>query len=687
MYKRFGTYILATMMLAACANDVENVGSDGTRGSGGVIAFNPGVAPITRSDKTGAEAATALGGKFYVYGIKNEGTAGAGKLTDENLVFKNYKVEYLDGSKNTSTTNTAGWEYVGKKLTQTEAEKIKDNIGTDAQLIKYWDNSASDYTFYAFAVSENSSKSNDITDGHLSVEKNNNKADRHRNGYTMTVDANADPTTIFVASRKYITATDYGKDVTFSFRNAMAKVRVAMYETIPGYTVTLKAFRVADENAPAFGNMTTEETTKFAANIVTNKPQKAGTMTVEYRESSEGEENTPKVEFKPTGGSKSDNILTLGDNLKANTVLGTTATDAVYDNDKKEYTTVYPMETNANNLKLKVDFTLKATTGETIEVTNATAEVPATYLKWRPGCAYTYIFKISDQTNATVGSLTGLHPITFDAVAITDGTGHEEVISTTGNGTPNIVTMGYNPKTDSIVVGADDYNEGNTLYAAFVENNAVVNVTSTSNNTKLYIVTTSDIGNYPITESTVEDYLTAYANNKNIVDQPVTAYEQTLDNTNYVTEVPMGNGSTDKRSLNAMTWMAGKHVYAVEYTYTDSEQQTATVYKIVGVGNYKGATSGTLALSQSVVTNAGADITPTLTVDGVVAPNTEVSYTLDYAGAYGTAVPTGVTVTNDKTDNVKINVPASTQATGTGKYTVIATYNRRTYRTSFTVNQ
>ena len=670
------------MMLAACANDVDTVGSDGTRGSGGLIAFNPGVAPITRSDKTGADAATALGNKFYVYAIKNEDETGVGTLTSDNLVFKNYKVEYKSGSGNTSTTNTTGWEYVGKTLTQTESEHITDNIGTDAQLIKYWDNSAKDYTFYAFAVSGNSSSSDDITDGHLTVEKTNDKADVHRNGYTMTVDDKADPATIYVADRKHIDAVtgDYGKDVKFSFHNAMAKIRVAMYETIPGYTVTLKAFRVVDENAPAFGNMTTEETVKFAANLVNNKPGRAGTMTVEYEEV---EPNTPTVKFVPTD--KSDNILTLGTNLKAATVLGTTTTDAVYDDSNKEYTTVYPMEGNASNLKLKVDFTLKAKTGETIDVTNATAEVPATYLRWRPGCAYTYIFKISDQTNATIGSLTGLHPITFDAVAITDGTGHEEVISTTGNGIPNIVTMGYDTATDKIVVGEDDYNEGNTLYAVFVKDNNVVDVSSTTDVTKLYVVTTDDNA-YPITESAVEEYLADYATDATIVDQHVTAYEQTLDANNYVTEVPMGNGSTDKRSLKAMTWTAGKHVYAVAYSYT-VKCKTSTIYKIVGVDGYKGITSGTLALSTSVVTNAGAAIKPTLNVDGVTVPNSEVSYALDYDGNYGTAVPSGVTVTNNKSDDVTINVPASTTPTGSGKYTVIATYNRRTYKASFTVEQ
>ncbi len=669
------------MMLAACANDEDNSVGGNTRADGGSIVFNPGVTPVTRTGKTGQEAATALGGKFYVYAIKNEETAGA--LTSDNLVFNNYKVEYQPGSANTTTSNTDGWEYVGKSLTEAEAERITDNGGTGTQLIKYWDNNANDYTFYAFAVN-----GDDITDGHLSVKKNTDKSDHWLNGYTMTVDDQANPAQIYIANRKHLAPTDWSTDhsVTFNFCGSMAKVRVAMYETIPGYSVKLKAFRIANKTAPAFGEMTTETTTNFAANLTSNKPGKAGVMTVTYNNNSVSGENAPVVTFAPAAEATTDNVLTLGDNLKASTVLATTAASPVYDKADEAYTPVYPMENNASNLKLKVDFTLESAIGETIEVTNATAEVPAEYLKWKPGYAYTYIFKISDQTNATVGSLTGLHPITFDAVAITNGTGQEEVISTTGDKVPNIVTMGYNSATDSITVGEDDYREGNTIYAAFVEKNNVVE--PTTSNTSLYVVTTTDADNYPVTESTVESYLDAYAADNTLLDQTVTAYEQTLTADNYVTEVPMGNGSTDKRSLNALTWKAGHHVYAVAYTYETTSGEKATKYKIVGVDGYKGKTTGTLTLNLTEVANTGGTIIPTLTVDGTTPSNAEVTYALDHDGTYGTAVPTGVTVTGDKTADAAIIVPAGTTPTsGAGRYTVIATYNRRTYRASFTVNQ
>jgi hypothetical protein len=81
-----------------------------------------------------------------------------------------------------------------------------------------------------------------------------------------------------------------------------------------------------------------------------------------------------------------------------------------------------------------VNYTLESIDGskETILVQGATAQVPSIYTTWKPGFAYTYLFKISDKTNghtgvydptnpddATVNSdPAGLYPITFDAIVV-----------------------------------------------------------------------------------------------------------------------------------------------------------------------------------------------------------------------------------------------------------------------------
>ncbi len=667
------------LCLTACVDD-EYSGDDTTLGEG-TVSFGNTVAPFTRAGKTGKEAADALGGKFYVYGIKNETTVGPGILTSDNLVFQNYKVTYTDGSANSSTSNSTGWEYVGNTLTTGEADHM-DNSGAATQTIKYWDYNASSYTFYAFAVAND-----DLEKGNIKVSKVTNYAlDAYRNGYNVEVTADADPTKLYLSKRVEITAStnkdktlvnEYGGRVNMEFRNAMAKVRVGMYETIPGYTLTIDAFRIADNASPAFGDMTTAKTDGFAANLPYVKKGTAGTMSVIYKDKNTTEVNVPAVIFNAAH----DNVLALGSNLCQGTQLGDKATGVVYDQSGGGYTCVYPMEGNGNNMKLKVDFTLHSTVGETIEVKNATAEVPAAYLKWRPGYAYTYIFKISDQTNATIGSLTGLYPITFDAVAISDGTGQEEEISTMGENV-NIVTMGYDPATKMITVGQDDYNAGNTVYASFIYSNSLV--APSSSNTKLYIVTTDDSDTYPINETNVSGYLTAYASDNTLVDQPVTVYEQTIPADAFVSEVPVGDGTESMRTLTAVSWTAAKHVYAVEYTNTAGQKS----YKIVHVDGYSGRTVGTLSLSNDDITNMGAAVTPTLTVDGFTPLNADVTYSLDYSGTYGQAVPSTVTVENNGTTGVKVNIPEGTApTTGGKKYTVIATYNRRTYKATFSVSQ
>ena len=182
------------LCLTACVDD-EYSGDDTPLGEG-TVSFVNTVAPFTRAGKTGKEAADALGGKFYVYGIKNETTVGPGILTSDNLVFQNYKVTYTDGSANSSTSNSTGWEYVGNTLTTGEAANM-DNSGAATQTIKYWDYNASSYTFYAFAVAND-----DLENGNIKVSKVTDYAlDAYRNGYTVDVTADADPTKLYLSKR------------------------------------------------------------------------------------------------------------------------------------------------------------------------------------------------------------------------------------------------------------------------------------------------------------------------------------------------------------------------------------------------------------------------------------------------------------------------------------------------------
>jgi hypothetical protein len=481
-------YLLATALaaLVSCSEN-EFVGDNNLGEANGQvpISFTSGVGAITRGEKTGAAAATDLNNQFFVYGIKNESSDGAGNVGTANTVFKNYVVKWA-GQALSTTSNTEGWEYVGYTFTAKEQANVTANSGTPAQTIKYWDFGAADYTFYAFTAATADIEGDKITVTKVQDKKTTDNPAHtvYDNGYTVTLAADADLDKLYFAERVNITDkanTDrtadnkYAGNVTFRFHNAATKVRVAMYETVPGYSVTIDKFKVDDDGTdPAFSAMTDEKTANFAANFQNSGKGAEGSMTVTYI-SSGSTQNHPSVAFTPTAGT--NKVLALGTGLKENIILGTTINDATFDKAEKAFTSVFPKEDNTQNLKLKLDYTLTApVTGEQIKIANATAEVPANYLKWKPGFAYTYIFKITDDK---------LYPITFDAVEITAEDGNVEYITTVSE--PSITT--YANKSNVTV--DNEYLTGSNIYVAVMEGSTNQTLT-VGTNAKLYKATLED---------------------------------------------------------------------------------------------------------------------------------------------------------------------------------------------------
>ena len=104
---------------------------------------------------------------------------------------------------------------------------------------------------------------------------------------------------------------------------------------------------------------------------------------------------------------------------------------------------------------------------ETITVKGATAAVPAAFGKWAPNTSYTYLFKISDNTNGYTGTTSqpsGLFPITFDAVAIADNT--SEMGYTTTVSTPSITTY----QAGSVIATGIKYVTGKEIYFTVQDN-------------------------------------------------------------------------------------------------------------------------------------------------------------------------------------------------------------------------
>lgn len=550
----------AALLTASCADD-STLGGGNDLAQSKAIAFDMQTPAMLKATESGSTAAGKLNNEFIVWGEKNE-TADGKTAEASNLVFENYRVQYKDGTKYTTTSNTKDWEYVG--ITPYKAN-VTPAITATTQTIKYWDYNAEKYTFTAV-----SAKQTDIESGNVTITKTTSSAtDVYGKGYTIELKNGASTGDIYVADRKVIdkpttngydrdAVNAYGGNATLTFRNFQSKVRFAVYEVIPGYKVKVTSVKFNS----------TESTDKFGVDGMFIKAGDGTKFTVTYEDGKNGStENKAKVAVDGTPAT--DKYLTAGTGIVSNgtdVYLGTSTTNATYDQTNKEYTDILPYPSNSTNMKLTISYDLiSEDTGEKISLKEKTAEVPAAYCQWQANYAYTYIFKITD--NAA-----DLYPITFDAQVITDENGKQETITSVSD--PSITTFAV--KGNTVVTGKDEYEAGDDIYASVVEGNKDVTLSST--NAKVYTVTTEDETNFPITAASVANALS----HTGVTTGKVKATEATGTSVATVASTePIGDGSTATRTLSAIKWTAesGK-TYAVEYISSTDSKKTYKIVKI-----------------------------------------------------------------------------------------------------------
>ena len=560
--KKYLLFASALLAFASCANDNYLGTEDEQRFAQGEkpITFGFDVPAATRAEVKGATAAGKLNNQFVVYSQKNE-SAGAAP-TDGNLVIKNYQVKWTTGSDFSTTSNTTGWEYVGF------ASAFSSGVipvSTEVQTIKYWDYSASNYVFTAV-----SALPADIEGSKVTITKVESGSNKYAKGYTVALNK-ADISQLYFADRVEITKPTsatapnrmadnvYGGKVKFTFRNAQSQVRVGMYETIPGYVVKAVKFYKNDGST----EMVDASSNKVCGTIVPNIPSAdfVGTLNVSYYDNTTDTENQPKITVSPSGSAATE--LILGNNiqttLSGSNYLATAANNPTWDKTGGAFTAVFPQIGNTTNMVLKVDYTLyNETTKETIEVKGASATVPGKYVAWKPNFKYTYLFKISDNTNGTtdptVGPV-GLWPITFDAVVVEAEDGQAEYITTVSE--PSITTFGVDSEGKYLVNG-NEYANGNDIYATIMDGASAVDPTSATIN--IYKNITAATG-FTVTEASLAEAIQEISAKNHKISY-------TLDNSikSNVTTVPGEDGNDitinaiklDKTKLTAGT-------YAIEY--------------------------------------------------------------------------------------------------------------------------
>lgn len=552
---KYFLYAASVLALASCSSDDflgENSGNG--QNSSSAINFSGDAGKITRATSNTGDYVKMLDGQFKIYGVK---MATDGKLKS---VFVNYSV--WDDVNNT-TSNTKGWEYVGTKEGATYGT---GNISLDKdQTIKFWDYSASEYRFvagspisaftYNVPVTDESKEIKSATITGLAGHINANEA-------VQAITTNP----VYIAEPIVVKKTEYQEPVQFSFKRQQAMVRVGLYETIPGYSITeIYFYKAGGSKAEAVNNIILTSGTE---NYFVGGSDVKGTITYDWTGA------TPSYTYTYTDETYIKSQNWYAGKFEPHNALATVSTAAVAelygkDNDMSTngYFTVIPTPsaTTAAPILIKCDYTLTSDdgSGETIKVTGATAAIPAAYSKWDVNTRYTYLFKISQNTNGYTGddpNKAGLYPITFDA-AVKESTDAMQGTVTTVS-TPSITTYQESSVSETSV----EYKTGKAIYA-----------TAANDNGEEYTLTTNGtaVGN-------VQVYKLSKERNEAELQVSAIVNAEIKDENKTQTTVPSTETTVGKVKLAANKYLSftptAEGFYAIQYLVQAAKGTTPAVY-------------------------------------------------------------------------------------------------------------
>lgn len=587
----------SALALASCSSDdfLGEIQGNEQNGATSAINFGGDTGKITRATTKDNAAAELLENNFVVVGFKGSNEDAA---NNENYAFDHYNVNFKDGSAFSTESNRAGWEYVNQDMKVKGTEPYAPLAqSASQQTIKYWDHSCASYDFIAFSMGKKDAASKYATPTHV------DKAHLATAAYTLSGNVNT-LSECYISDMKTVTEPNYNKTpVSMSFRHLASKVRMALFEIVPGYVISDVKF---------YDATSTTATADPEGTLIGNF-NNSGTLTVYFpttgtKHATEKDYNKAHVKFTASTVAGEVGVLTskkFGAVNYNNQAEGTISAGTTYlsqnaatpsycgDKDKDYYQNVLPSEGKPSAITLRIDYKLTSVDGskETINVTGATATVPAQYTEWKSGYAYTYIFKISQDTNGSTGGTgtkPGLTAISFDAVVVDDeANGLQETITTVSDN--SFTTYGY--KDNKVTTNGNEYVNGTDIYATVYVPAAGETAAKTVAPQKLYTVTLEDGATQTINEASVANALVNGKKGTDAKTWTVSDYAgkkmvvtETAGVATTVTEVPAGPGYTLK--VNALKWTgvvtapATETYYAVEYV-----NETKKSYKIVKVVN------------------------------------------------------------------------------------------------------
>lgn len=577
----------SALAFASCSSDdfLGEIQGNEQNGATSAINFGGDTGKITRAT-SGSAAADLLEKNFVVVGFKGSETDAANNKT---YAFDHYNVNFKDGSAFSTESNRAGWEYVNQDMRVKGTEPAASLAqGATQQTIKYWDHSCASYDFIAFSMGKGAASK-------YATPTSVDKAHLATAAYTLTGNVNT-LSECYISDMTTVTEPNYDKTpVSMSFRHPASKVRMALFEIVPGYVIS-------DVKFYTDATSTTTDNTKGTLIGTFNN---SGTLTVFFPttgtvNATKKDYNKAHVKFTASTDASEVGVLTSknfgavnynnqaeGKINAGTTYLSQNAAKPSYCGDG--YQNVLPSEGAASAITLRIDYKLTSVDGtnETINVKGATATVPAEYTEWKSGYAYTYIFKISQDTNgSTGGSSTGLTAISFDAVVVDDEVnGLQETITTVSDN--SFTTYGY--KDNKVTTNGNEYVNGTDIYATVYVPAAGETPAKTVAPQKLYTVTLEDGATQTINEASVANALEKGTNDTAAKTWTVTDYAgmkmvvtETEGVATTVTSVPADPDHS--LSVNALKWKgvvtdsATETYYAVEYN-----NGTKKSYKIVKV--------------------------------------------------------------------------------------------------------
>lgn len=581
----------SALALASCSSDdfLGEIQGNEQNGATSAINFGGDTGKITRATTKGNAAAELLENNFVVVGFKGSKT---NEANNETYAFDHYNVNFKNDTEFSTESNRAGWEYVNQDM-KVKGTKPFASLAQNAsqQTIKYWDHSCASYDFIAFSMGKGAA-SEYATPTHV------DKANLKSAAYTLTGNVNT-LSECYISDMTTVTEPNYNKTpVSMSFRHPASKVRMALFEIVPGYVISdVKFYDTTDDTATAnpegtlIGNFNNSGTlTVFFPTTGTVNATKKDYNKAHVKFTASADASEVGVLTSKKFGAVNYNNQTEGQISAGTTYLSQNAADPSYCG--AGYQNVLPSEGAPSAITLRIDYKLTSVDGsnETINVKGATATVPAEYTEWKSGYAYTYIFKISQDTNGSTGGTgtkPGLTAISFDAVVVDDEVnGLQETITTVSDN--SFTTYGY--KDNKVTTNGNEYVNGTDIYATVYVPAAGETPAKTVAPQKLYTVTLEDGATQTINEASVANALEKGTNDtaaktwivKDYAGKKMVVTETAADVATTVTSVPADPDHS--LSVNALKWKgvatdpATGTYYAVEY-----DNGTKKSYKIVKV--------------------------------------------------------------------------------------------------------